>query len=474
MVLIASETWAAPNATAWPSQWTTSIPVGAFADVQSNTGRLENVSTAWSTGVRAYLSSPNSVADAELLIDISFTNPIIQQYIAIGLRSSGTVWGSGADIGLPNTGYYVLFSPSNSTLSLVDAATSASLSGNIAFTYVSGATYSLRLRLVGTTLSCKVWQNSNPEPSLWTWTAATATTTTAGRLILVLNNGPDAAAEPVYFDNMRLDQVVLTGKLLNSWSGTIPVLKRIDTWNGTALVQRIREDLADRTGVHLPPSGNLTNWNLVYVDDFNTDSTYTQIATTYPRVGVYPDGSGGGKYQAENVTVSGSNLEIALHNVAGQGQGSALAITNPTSGWAQTYGRYSVRFRADYMPGFGSAMQLWPASNVWAEGETDFPEGDFGDQINGYNHQVGANPEINSLVLNTGASWQTWHVSTIEWSPTIMKFYLDGVLIGQDSNAVSISDRFWAIQAAEHGVGSAGTQIGSLQIDWVALYEYAP
>jgi Glycosyl hydrolases family 16 len=221
------------------------------------------------------------------------------------------------------------------------------------------------------------------------------------------------------------------------------------------------------------PRGDVAGWRQVYVDDFDTAAASNQVGSLYPRLTVYPDGSGDGKYQAENVTVAGGALNIRLQNVGGQGQGAALTVSSPSSGWGQTYGRYSVRFRADRLPGFGSAMQLWPDSDVWADGETDFAEGDFGGGIHGYNHRVGSNPEQNSLVIDTGASWQDWHVTTIEWTPTAMHFYLDGRLVGTDTNAVARASRHWVIQAAEHGSGAATAGSGNLQVDWVAMYEYA-
>jgi beta-glucanase (GH16 family) len=219
------------------------------------------------------------------------------------------------------------------------------------------------------------------------------------------------------------------------------------------------------------PVGNLPGWRQVYVDNFSTAATFNQVEQTYPRLDVYPDGSGDGKYQAENVTVSGGNLNLRLQRVNGQGQGSAFTITSPSTGWAQTYGRYSVRFRADAVSGFGSAMMLMPG--VWSEGETDFPEGEFSGQINAYNHQLGAHPEVNSLAVGTGARWTDWHVATIDWTPSAMRFYLDDKLVGTDTNAVSQSARSWIVQAAEHSSGSASAMTGSLQIDWVAMYEYA-
>jgi beta-glucanase (GH16 family) len=221
------------------------------------------------------------------------------------------------------------------------------------------------------------------------------------------------------------------------------------------------------------PVGNLPGWTQVYAEDFTTPATSTQVETTYPHLAVYPDGSGDGKYQAENVTVSGGMLQIALHNVGGQGQGGALVVKPGTSdNWGQTYGRYSARVRADYLPGFGAAIQLWPSDDVWEHGETDYPEGDFSGTVYGYNHQVGANPEVNNTVINTGKPWQAWHTYTVEWTPLEMRFYLDDILVDRDGDAVASTARNWVFQAAESGTGTASTTSGFLQVDWVAVWSY--
>ena len=41
----------------------------------------------------------------------------------------------------------------------------------------------------------------------------------------------------------------------------------------------------------------------------------------------------------------------------------------------QAFGRFSVRFRSDPLPGYKAAWLLWPESDNWNEGEIDFPEG---------------------------------------------------------------------------------------------------
>jgi hypothetical protein len=217
-------------------------------------------------------------------------------------------------------------------------------------------------------------------------------------------------------------------------------------------------DTTSGTGL---PVGDLPGWHQTYAQDFTTAATPAQFAATYPRMFPYADN---GTYAQSNISVGGGSLNI---NERADGVGAAVVVrAGSDTGWGQTYGRYSVRFRADAANNFGSAFLLWPDSNVWGDGETDYPEGNFADQIHVYEHCLGANAPSNCLTVNTGASWQAWHVATTEWSPTSVKFYLDGTLIGTDTSAVSTASRHWVMQTA----GSAGTGTGKLQIDWVALY----
>jgi hypothetical protein len=211
------------------------------------------------------------------------------------------------------------------------------------------------------------------------------------------------------------------------------------------------------------PVGDLPGWHQVYVDNFEAAASSANLTTVYPRLFPYTDNS---SYARANLSASGGTLNI---NEGSDGRGAAVVITAPSTGWGQTYGRYDIEFRADAANNFGSAFLLWPDSEVWGDGETDYPEGNFADQIHVYNHCLGANAPSNCLTVNTGASWQTWHRATIDWTPTAVTFYLDGTQIGRDTTAVATTGRHWVIQMA----GSAGSQVGKLQIDWAALYARA-
>jgi hypothetical protein len=88
-------------------------------------------------------------------------------------------------------------------------------------------------------------------------------------------------------------------------------------------------------------------------------------------------------------------MDVWLQNEGGQDMsvGGAFRVNG---NYSSTYGRYSVRFKADSaMPGYGGVFQLWPSSQVWAEGEMDFPEGSYEGSLNLYHHRVGSNLEQN-------------------------------------------------------------------------------
>ena len=99
--------------------------------------------------------------------------------------------------------------------------------------------------------------------------------------------------------------------------------------------------------------------------------------------------SGGksGYYPSKVLSVRNGSLDWYLHSENGISWGprrrprSPNASTNPPRANSLLHGRYSVRYRADALPGFKTAWLLWPDSGVWPrDGEMDFPEGDLGQQ----------------------------------------------------------------------------------------------
>jgi hypothetical protein len=142
--------------------------------------------------------------------------------------------------------------------------------------------------------------------------------------------------------------------------------------------------------------------------------------------------------------------------------------------------RFAFRFRADPSAvGYGGVFQLWPTSNVWGEGEMDFPEGAFDSGINLYHHEVGANPQNNYTVAQGLGSWDPWRVAVIEWVPGVSaRYYLDGNLVGEVTNPAQVATTAhnFVVQTAAHtdtADGAPDASTGHFQIDWIVIYQAA-
>ena len=230
------------------------------------------------------------------------------------------------------------------------------------------------------------------------------------------------------------------------------------------------------------PTGDVVSngvtWTPVRSEDFTTPAAIGAFRTTYSSVELYVEGSGDGKYLGDQtVSADDSMMDIHCHHIGSVDAGAAVAILNPSGDWDWIGGRFAIRFRADASAvGYGSAFQLWPSNDVWAEGEMDFPEGGFDGGINLYHHRVGANPEVNYLVASDLGAWSSWHTAVIEWRPgNSVRYYLDDVLVGQvtDPAQVATTAHHWIIQAASHDAtadGAPNSSSGHLQVDWFVAY----
>ncbi len=241
---------------------------------------------------------------------------------------------------------------------------------------------------------------------------------------------------------------------------------------------------APATGIHSMPVGNLgptegapNGWTQVLAEDFNTDvATGSWESSSYVKSGRFShykghtDTSNNGYYDpAKTLSVANGNLQIRAFTQNGQAYSSAPA----PNGWTgQTYGRYSVRFKSDSIKGFKTAWLLWPTSNNWSQGEVDFPEGGLDGNIAGFNHNVSGSPEKNSLAVSTGKSYRDWHVATIEWTPTMVRFILDGEIVGTDRSQIPSNPMRWVLQTETQLSGGApsASADGRVYVDWVAMW----
>ncbi len=228
------------------------------------------------------------------------------------------------------------------------------------------------------------------------------------------------------------------------------------------------------------PVGDLPGWHQVYAEDFGTAAplggfpgpAYQEHWSTY--LDGWKDTSRNGTYMPSKVlSVHDGVLDYDIHTENGVHLVSAPVLKQT---WGQTYGRYSVRFTADQLPGYKTAWLLWPDSGTWPnDGEIDFPEGDLGagGTIGAFSHYASATGGQDAFGSN--ASSAQWHTATIEWAPGKVTFLLDDSVLGVSTHAVPATAMHWVLQTetALSGGAPADSVRGHVLVDWVALYTRA-
>ena len=260
---------------------------------------------------------------------------------------------------------------------------------------------------------------------------------------------------------MKKNLIYFIGLLL-----TIAMLSSCEIGKSTALAESPVYKVKLKSASTFPmPIGNLDGWQQVTAEDFLTTATSDQFSTTYANSwSPYEDG---GKYYKSAISAGNGMMNITLNGLTG-----AAGVFGPAATrWGNMYGRYSICFKAVGGDGNGTAIMVWPSSNVWGDGEIDYPEGNFEGTLQVFHHGVGCVQCYAADSYNTGASWRDWHVATTEWTPTSVKYYLDEVLIKTVTHDIPINNHRFTIQIAPNASNSL---TGNFYIDWVAVYTLCP
>ena len=231
-----------------------------------------------------------------------------------------------------------------------------------------------------------------------------------------------------------------------------------------------------------PDSGDLPGWKLAFSDDFNQAVAAGRFPSDVSsRWSAYPygwkDTSGNGTYDPSIVSVHDGMLDAHIRTTNGVRRVAAFTPKFANGSVNQLYGRYAVRFRADSMRGYKGAWLLWPQSEVHPrDGEIDFPEGDFDSTISAFMHRQDGTWGGDQDAFDTTARWTDWHTAVTEWTPTAVRFYLDGVLIGTSTSRIPNTPMRWVIQneTTLDGIVPADSVSGHVLIDWVKVWSYAP
>ncbi|MHB1846013.1 MAG: glycoside hydrolase family 16 protein [Deltaproteobacteria bacterium] len=250
---------------------------------------------------------------------------------------------------------------------------------------------------------------------------------------------------------------------------------------------------AGSCGGDVPPDLDAgPGWRQIFFDDFNTDvpvgsfpgtvygATWTVYPDGWPDTAAQQEGGQGEYYPSTVLSVAGGCLNMYLHTANGIHMVAAPLPTLPAadvtgSGGGQTYGRYTVRFRADPLVGYKTAWLLWPDSEIWpADGEIDFPEGNLEGTISANAHYASSAGGQDSF--QTTATYPPWHIATTEWLPSGVTFILDGAVVGVSTTDVPPDPMHYVLQT-ETCIGNCqplDSVEGNVQVDWVAIYAPVP
>jgi hypothetical protein len=236
------------------------------------------------------------------------------------------------------------------------------------------------------------------------------------------------------------------------------------------------------------PAGDLDGWRQLLAEDFDTDVAEGSFpgAAYGSRWAVYPDGAPDTTrrgVQAPSTILSVQNSLLTWRfrdNAAGVPQ-VAVPLprihgpgTDPYRG--QLYGRYSVRLRSTQRAlGYAVVFLLWPDDGIHPDhGEFDYPAGDLTHPIRAFTVQ--ARPDPAPFASMTTATFDSWHTATIEWSPGLVRYLLDGRVIGTSTEDLPSTPMHWVLQTdtTDYGAPPAPGATANLEVDWAAAWAYSP
>ena len=252
---------------------------------------------------------------------------------------------------------------------------------------------------------------------------------------------------------------------------------------GTAAVVRARDGKAEEGSVAPSVATEASAYGpanaLPFREDFTRDAAEGQFRAVHgERFDVYPTGwrdtSGVGVYRPDEVlSVHDGVLDFRLHTV--DGEPATAAVVPRIDGYGQTYGRYSVRLRAEAVHGFKLAFLLWPDSEQWpADGEIDFPDADLDGELGAFLHHP--DPAGSKQEFGSDVTFEQWHTATVEWSPGLVRFLLDDVEVGSSTTGVPDTSMHFVLQtetslaaADDPSAAPASHAQAHVFVDWLSI-----
>ncbi len=179
---------------------------------------------------------------------------------------------------------------------------------------------------------------------------------------------------------------------------------------------------------------------------------------------------------SSNVFVSDGKLVLRSKKTSA---GWTTAGVSSARGLKQKYGKYEVRARLDRGYGLRSVMLLWPADTSWPP-EVDFWEFSGRDPLRTTNHLTSHWGTASSRKVEQKsyeADFTQWHTVGVEWTPTALRYTLDGRVMATMTGAAVPQERMWLGMQTNTGScalsacpNASTPNVVDFEIDWVKVY----
>jgi hypothetical protein len=207
-------------------------------------------------------------------------------------------------------------------------------------------------------------------------------------------------------------------------------------------------------------------WTLVQSDDFNGTAVDTTKWLIYSGTG----NAGYGLRAASALSVGSGLLTITARMLNG-----SLVSGGITNRFSQAYGRFEFRVRTDPDPSLATSgvVLTWPQSGNWpVDGENDIYETTLDADrtpVRSFVHYGATNQQY--WFMHTGLDGTQWHTMAMEWEPSAIRIYRDGVLDWTVTDASAIPDVAHHLSIQLDAFKQSMTGTVRLQVDWIRIYK---
>lgn len=219
-------------------------------------------------------------------------------------------------------------------------------------------------------------------------------------------------------------------------------------------------------------------WTPRYVDDFSGSALDGRWSTYTGQ----PSSDRWTRWATDRVSVRDGALALsAVPRPDAPGSWTTGGVSN----WrdAQTYGRWTIRFRATPSAVQSLHFLLWPSSDSWPP-EIDIAESWSTDRsrVDGFVHFVGGSGARDRRNGSVATDFRTWRTVSVEWTPQAIVYRLDGVEWFRATGAAVPHQPMWlALQTETQICDRTRSSCTSdpwgapvVEVDRVVVERYAP